>query len=96
MAKLLKGNRAQIASTIGMPLALGAMFGVAEPIAVSLVKNKILKGSLGGNHDLDIGIKRYLEKLRSKMERKYKGSKSFVNEYETKQELGIDPITGSR
>ena len=42
--------------------------------------------------DLDTGIQRYVEKLRKQQERKYKGSKKFVQEFETKKELGVDVI----
>jgi superfamily II DNA or RNA helicase len=73
-------------------VAAGITFGLATPILSALAKQKILSGAVGGGKDLDVGITRYSDKLRKKMERKYVGSKSYVNEFETKKELGIDTI----
>lgn len=72
--------------------AAGFVEGISVPIIQALAKERIIKSSIGGDKDLDVGINRYLEKLRKKHDAKYKGSKSFVNEYETKKELGIDTI----
>lgn len=68
----------------------GGLLGLTLPPLQSYLKNKIVAGSVGGEKDLDIGINKYIEDLKKKQERKYKTSKTFVNEYETKQELGID------
>ena len=74
--------------------AIGAaLLGSATHIGSELLKEKIKRDAiLGQEEDLDKGITRYEEKLRRKAERKYKGSKSYVNEFETKKELGIDII----
>lgn len=70
----------------------GALIGMGLPIAQEYARKVILTGALGGSKDLDTGINLYIEKLRKKNERKYKSSKGFVNEYETKKDLGIDTI----
>lgn len=76
---------------LGAGLA-GVTMGVLGPMAGEYLRRKVLESSVGtGSKDLDTGIQRYVEKLKKKTQRKYKSSKSFVNEYETKQELGIDP-----
>lgn len=74
--------------------APAAIIGAAMPILGEQAKTMVTRSTIGGGKDLDIGMQRYLDKLRKKMERKYKSSKGFVNEYETKQELGIDQVSG--
>ena len=69
----------------------GIGMGAALPIAAEYGKTKLMQWALSGRtQDLDKGIKIYEDKLRKKMERKYKGSKSFVQEVDTKKELGLD------
>lgn len=77
---------------VGPALALGATTGLAVPILQQKVKNLVTLNAIGGEKDIDIGIQKYLEELRKKNARKYKSSKGFVQQYETKQELGIDQI----
>jgi hypothetical protein len=71
----------------------GAIIGAGATAGKEMIIDK-LKTSVvtGDSSDLDIGIQRYEDKLRRKAERKYKSSKGYVNEFETKQELGIDII----
>jgi superfamily II DNA or RNA helicase len=104
ISKLLPTNsggggrlREFLANPIGRRLAAGALsglvIGAAGPIIGEYARRGILRGSVSANSpDLTRGIQIYKDKLRKAHERKYKGSKSFVNEYETKKELGIDPI----
>jgi hypothetical protein len=70
----------------------GVAAGAAPAILSTLAARQLVKGlsSVNAGKKMDSMIESYLEKLRKKHERKYKGSKSFVNEYETKKELGID------
>lgn len=78
---------------LGSGAAIGFGTGVVAPVLKEFAKKKILSAAVANNagKDLDIGIDRYLKKLRSKAERKYVGSKGYIREYETKKELGIDP-----
>jgi len=72
--------------------ALGALAGLVTKPAGHYLKRGILNASLSGEDtQLDRGIDIYKKQLMKKMERKYKSSKNFTHEYETKQELGIDP-----
>jgi len=72
---------------------VGIGMGLAGPILGAYVTRKVLNSSLKtDNPDLKKGIDIYKEKLRKKYESKYKTSKGFVNEFETKKELGIDVI----
>jgi hypothetical protein len=71
----------------------GVVTGLALPSIQELAKTRVMQAALGGrNGDIEKGIKIYEDKLRKKMERKYKSSKGYVNEFETKKELGIDII----
>jgi len=71
----------------------GVATGLLLPSIQEYAKTLVMQAALGGRHgDLDKGIKIYEDKLRKKMERKYKSSKGYVNEFETKKELGIDII----
>jgi len=73
----------------------GAAVGLAFPPAVEYAKTLAQRAAIGDTKDLDIGVQRYTDKMRKKIDRKYKSSKGFVNEYETKDELGIDQVSGS-
>ncbi|NBO55424.1 MAG: hypothetical protein EBU84_12725, partial [Actinobacteria bacterium] len=89
--------RSLLLSPIGRPLAAAAIAGLGvgagESILGEYARRGVLHHSIDTNNkDLDKGIEIYKQKLLKKYHRKYKGSKDFVNEYETKQELGIDPI----
>lgn len=73
--------------------ATGVASGMLMPSARELLRQRVITGSIDADKNLDEGIKRYEDKLRKKMERKYKGSKAFIQEYDVKKELGIDVIT---
>jgi superfamily II DNA or RNA helicase len=73
-----------------VPGILGVATGLGTAPLTELAKRKLMVNAMGGTNDLNKGIDLYREKLRKKALRKYKGSKSYVNEYETKEELGID------
>ena len=71
--------------------AASGLIGFATPFAIEKVKQHVLESSIHPkSKDLDIGINNYLRKQKNKYERKYKTSKGFVSEYETKKELGIE------
>lgn len=82
-----------LARAVAPALVGGGLAGLALPPAKEKLKHKILTGALSGETpEIDEGIRRYEDKLRKRMEKKYKSSKDFVTEYDTKKELGIDPI----
>jgi hypothetical protein len=70
----------------------GMLLGLATKPILEIIKNKITQSVIRGDKDLDIGIQKYLEKLEKKVHRKYKTSKSFVNEYDTREDLGIKHV----
>lgn len=87
----------KVKDTVGLkyPAAIltGAALGFVMPSIIEMVKTKTIQHAINGrDEDLNKGIAIYKEKLRKKMERKYRGSKAYVNEYETKKDLGIDSI----
>ena len=89
--------RQLLKNPVGRGLAVagltGVAMGAAGPVLGEFARRKVLNSSVDTNSkDLDRGIETYREKLRKAFDRKYKGSKSFVNEYETKKELGIDVV----
>lgn len=97
LKKVSPTQAARLENADDMVKAMIPAFGAAMltqaaiPPLTEYAKNKMVTNALGGSTDLDKGIERYKEKLRRKAERKYKGSKQYVNEYEVKKELGIDP-----
>ena len=74
--------------------AAGVLAGIATPIAIELIRRKLLSAGInhGSGEQLEKGVSRYEDKLRKKMESKYKGSKKFIQEYDAKKELGLDTI----
>lgn len=75
-------------------VAVGTGLGIATPILKEYIRGSVLDSSIHPeSKDMDVGINRYMDKLRRKHDRKYKSSKSFVHEYEVKKELGIDDPT---
>lgn len=88
-----KLNKDEIGATIAATGITGALIGAVSPSLQEFAKTKIMQKALTGrDEDLDRGIKIYEDKLRKKLESKYKGSKSFVQEVDTKRELGLDII----
>jgi ERCC4-related helicase len=73
----------------------GGITGLAAPFLVEYARRGILNLGIknGTSSQLEKGIVRYEEKLRKKMESKYKTSKAFINEYDTKKDLGIDLLS---
>jgi hypothetical protein len=99
--KDLRGNASKFQRILQNPIGrrmvaagvAGVAVGAAAPIFGEYARRAVLHSSVDPkSKDLGIGIERYREKLRKQYDRKYKGSKDFVNEYETKKELGIDSI----
>ena len=78
------------------PLATGFVAGLATEPAIAYGKTLVTRGALSGStKDVDVGLDRYINKLRKRMEAKYKRSKEFTREVETKKDLGIDIISGA-
>jgi len=74
-----------------MPTVIGGVaVGAVTPPLSEYAATKFQQHAIGNTKDLDIGIERYTEKLRRKAERKYKSSRGYVNEFETRKELGVD------
>ena len=83
-----------LANVVAKSVAAASLIGAAAKPVQSLAKGKTIEWALNSREkDFDTGIKNYLEKLRKKNARKYVGSKNYINEYETKQEFGIDDPT---
>jgi hypothetical protein len=82
----------EAARAIAAGAVAGMGYGLLQPPLASITKNVVKANAVGGGKDLDIGMNRYKEKLRKKMERKYTGSKSFVSEYDTRKDLGIEMV----
>lgn len=83
-------NRPGLAKELA-PYATSAMMGLTFPSLAQIAKGKIQRAALSGrDDDFDRGIANYQKKLKNKEDRKYKSSKSFVQEYETKKDLGIN------
>lgn len=92
--KSLESNAERRAiAQVAAGLTLGGAAGIVSPAALATLKNKIKKHMVGTS-DLDKGIDLYTEELRRKAERKYKNSHNFINEYDTRKELGIDTALG--
>lgn len=90
---LRQANAAPAAHDLLSSALTGAAIGLTLPSMIEYAKTKTMQAALAGRHgDLAKGIQIYEDKLRKKMERKYKSSKGYVNEFETKKELGIDII----
>lgn len=78
------------------PLAAGFVLGLGTRPSIEYGKTLVTRSALSGaGKDVDIGLDRYITKLRKKMEAKYKRSKEFTREVETKKDLGIDIISGA-
>ena len=87
------GNKEELKGLASKGLAAAAVGGTMatlSPPATAILKNKI-RSHMIGLGDLGKGVDLYTEELRRKAESKYKSSKGYVSDYETKQELGIDP-----
>lgn len=80
-------------NNLGYGLASGAIIGLGGALAVPVMKKMLIRSAMSGNNtDLDKGIEKYREKALKKAHRKYKSSKGYVQEYETKEELGIEHV----
>jgi len=72
-------------------LAVGAGSGPLSEYLQTQISKAALRGD---DKSFDKGLNKYVDKHRKKIERKYKSSKGFVQEYDTKRSLGIDPAVG--
>lgn len=76
----------------GIPLAFGGAALAATAAGTGPDLWKIHKMKQITDKDVNEAVDKYIEKLRRKAHTKYKGSKKFIQEFDTKQELGIDVI----
>lgn len=72
------------------PIVGAFLSSLISPSLAEIAKGKILGMAVDNPSDLQIGINKHMKDLRKKALRKYKSSNKYINEFDTRERLGLD------